>query len=245
MYDDFSIIYDRFQEIDYDVFIDFYKAVFERLDLSPKTIVDLGCGSGAVTLRLKRLGYEVIGIDISPDMLAIAQSKADDENLDILFLNMDMCDFEIPEPVEVILSALDCVNYLESLDDVKQAFEHVYNSLKPGGVFVFDINSEYKLTEILGNNTFVYEDDSAYCVWDCGYFPDDNVVGFDLNFFVKDEGDSYSRYSEYQEETIYSIEEIAGLLSECGFKNVEICGDLMFDKPKSDTERIFFIAQKG
>ena len=245
IYNDFSKIYDRFQEIDYDAFIDFYKALFERIGFNPKTVVDLGCGSGAVTLRLKRAGYDVAGIDISPDMLAIAQNKADEENLDILFLNMDMCEFQLPEPVDCVISALDCVNYLESIADVRAAFEHVCSSLNPGGVFIFDINSEYKLTEILGNNTFVYEDDSAYCVWDCGYFPEDNVVSFDLNFFINDRDGGYSRYKEYQEETVYSIDEITSLLSECGFKNIEVYGNLYFEKPKPDTERIFFVARKA
>ena len=217
MYDDFSKIYDRFQKIVYDEFIRFYEAVFERLKFRPETVVDLGCGSGAVTIPLARAGYEVTGIDISPDMLAIAQNKADEAGLDIMFLNMDMRTFALPKPVDCVISALDCVNYLESLDDAGAAFERVCDSLSDGGVFVFDINSEYKLSSILGNNTFVYEDDSAFCVWDCGYFPDDKVVSFELNFFVKEGESGYKRYSEYQEETIFSAREIKELLLERGF----------------------------
>ncbi len=244
MYDDFAKIYDRFQKIDYGAFVEFYKALFHRAGVTPETVLDLGCGSGAVTLLLAKEGFDVIGVDISPDMLAIARSKADAENLDILFLNMDMCAFEIPEPVDCVVSALDCVNYLEDSDELRAAFECVYGSLKPGGIFIFDINSEYKLREILGNNTFIYEDDSAYCVWDCGYFPDDNVVSFDLNFFVKDRGGGYSRYNEYQEETIFKLGEVAELLKDCGFERIEVFGDLGFEKPNDRTERIFFAARK-
>ena len=143
-----------------------------------------------------------------------------------------------------VVSALGCVNYLENSDDLRAAFECVYGSLKPGGIFIFDINSEYKLREILGNNTFIYEDDSAYCVWDCGYFPDDNVVSFDLNFFVKNRGGRYSRYNEYQEETIFKTGEVAELLTDCGFERIEVFGDLSFEKPTDRTERIFFAARK-
>ena len=244
MYDDFSKIYDRFHKIDYGAFVEFYKAIFRRAGVNPETVLDLGCGSGAVTLLLAKEGFDVIGVDISPDMLAIARSKAEEEGLDILFLNMDMCAFEIPEPVDCVVSALDCVNYLENSDELRAAFECVYGSLKPGGMFIFDINSEYKLREILGNNTFIYEDASAYCVWDCGYFPDDNVVSFDLNFFVKDRGSGYSRYNEYQEETIFKAGEVAELLKYCGFEHIEFFGDLGFEKPTDNTERIFFAARK-
>ena len=82
-------------------------------------------------------------------------------------------------------------------------FKSVYKALNAGGIFIFDINSAHELKEILGNNTFVYEDDEAYCVWDCGYFPEDEIVSFDLNFFIKDKSGMYERYSEYQEERIF------------------------------------------
>lgn len=244
MYDDFAKIYDRFQEIDYDAFVKFYREVFRRLGKEPKTVVDLGCGSGAVTLRLCRAGYNTAGIDISPDMLAVAQSKAESEGLDVLLLNMDMCSFKLPEQVDCVVSALDCINYLEGLREVRSAFECVYECLKPGGVFIFDINSEYKLTEVLGSNTFVYEDDTAFCVWDCGCFPEDRVVSFDLNFFIKDKGKGYSRYSEYQEETMFSEHELKELLAACGFKEISTYADLTFDPPGEKSERIFFAAQK-
>ena len=244
MYGDFAKIYDRFQKTDYDEFIRFYGSVFERLSFTPRTVVDLGCGSGAVTVPLARAGYEVTGIDISPDMLAIAQNKADKAGLDILFLNMDMRTFALPSPVDCVISALDCVNYLEGLDDAGAAFERVYDSLRDGGVFIFDINSEYKLSEILGNNTFVYEDDSAFCVWDCGYFPDDKVVSFELNFFIKEHQNGYKRYSEYQEETIFSVGELNEHLLERGFSEVSVFGDLTFDEPGPETERLFFVARK-
>ena len=91
------MIYDRFQKIDYGAFVEFYKALFRRAGVTPETVLDLGCGSGAVTLLLAKEGFDVTGIDISPDMLAIARSKADAEDLDILFLNMDMCAFSLPE----------------------------------------------------------------------------------------------------------------------------------------------------
>ncbi len=244
MYDDFAKIYDRFQEIDYSSFIDFYKAVFDKLNRKPRSIIDLGCGTGSVAVLLAREGYSVTGIDISSDMLAIAQNKAIENGADILFLNQSMTELAVPERVDCVISSLDCINYLTSLDEIKCVFSRVYDTLKPNGIFIFDINSEYKLSNILGNNTFVYEDDDAYCVWECGYFPQDGVTSFDLNFFIRDADKKYIRYSEYQEEFLYSIDELKEAAAVCGFGKISVYSDLTFNTPSEKTERIFFVLEK-
>lgn len=244
MYHDFARIYDRFQDIDYSSFISFYKRVFKRYRVAPETVIDLGCGSGNVTIPLAGSGFNVVGVDISPDMLAIASDKAYGNELDIMFVNADMTEFEYPQGADAVISALDCVNYLSSVSEVKKLFASVYKTLSSGGVFVFDINSEYKLREILGNNTFVYEDDEAYCVWDCGYYPEDGVTAFDLNFFLKDKDGKYERFYEYQEEKLYGADELICAAIECGFKAADAYADLTFEEPYDKTERIFFVLQK-
>ena len=228
MYNDFSLIYDRFQEIDYREFINFYIEVFNRNNYEPHSIIDLGCGSGEITVLLGKKGYSVTGIDISSDMLSIAQNKAFDNGVDITFLNQDMTEFSVLDKADAVISSLDCINYLPCLN----------------GIFIFDINSEYKLSNILGNNTFVYQDDEAYCVWECGYFPEDKVTSFELNFFVKDNSGKYDRYFEYQEEKLYSVRELQSIAEEEGFKKTDVFSDLSFEEPKQDSERIFFVLRK-
>ena len=177
-------------------------------------------------------------------MLSIAQNKAFDNGVDITFLNQDMTEFSVLDKADAVISSLDCINYLPCLNDVKETFSCVYESLKPNGIFIFDINSEYKLSNILGNNTFVYQDDEAYCVWECGYFPEDKVTSFELNFFVKDNSGKYDRYFEYQEEKLYSLRELQSIAEEAGFKKTEVFSDLNFEKPKQNSERIFFVLRK-
>lgn len=244
MYEDFALIYDRFQEIDYDEFIKFYKQVFNKLDISPNCILDLGCGSGNITIKLAQQGYDVIGVDISEDMLSIAQNKAYESELDILLLNQDMRELDYPQKTDVIISTLDCLNYLTEYDDVVSTFNAVNKALDDDGIFIFDVNSEYKLSSILGNNVFTYEEDEAYCVWDCGYYPEDKICSFELNFFVKDSDEKYKRYFEYQEEKVYTIEEISNAAKETGFDIELIAGDLNFESPNNETERIFFVLKK-
>lgn len=246
MYNDFAKVYDRFQEIDYDEFVDFYKNIFKENNLTPETIIDLGCGSGEISLRMAKCGYNTVGIDISEDMLAIAQDKAVEQKLDVLFLNQDMTEFEFPKKVGAVISTLDCINYLTDYEDLTQAFERVSEVLSDDGLFIFDINSEYKLSQILGDNTFVYEDDEAYCVWDCGYYPEDKICSFDLNFFVKEsakQNAKYERYFEYQEECAYSINEIKSALDTAGLKLLNIFPDLEFAEPNEKSERLFFVCK--
>ena len=220
MYNDFSLIYDRFQEIDYREFINFYKEVFNQNNYEPHSIIDLGCGSGEITVLLSKEGYEITGIDISSDMLSIAQNKAFDNGVDITFLNQDMTEFSVLDKADAVISSLDCINYLPCMNDVKETFSRVYESLKPNGIFIFDINSEYKLSNILGNNTF------------------------ELNFFVKDNSGKYDRYFEYQEEKLYSVRELQSIAEEAGFKKTDVFSDLSFEEPKQDSERIFFVLRK-
>lgn len=242
MYNDFAKVYDRFQEIDYDEFVGFYKKIFDVFGILPKTILDLGCGSGEIMLRLLKEGYFVTGIDISEDMLTMAQEKLIDENQDALLLNMDMTDFSMPEKSDVIISSLDCINYLTEYENIVSAFKCVREALFDDGLFIFDINSEYKLKNVLGNNTFVYEDDDAFCVWDCAYFSDDRVCGFELNFFIK-EDELYKRYFEYQEERAYSVDEIRKALDKAGLEIMGLYADLTLDEPIDNSERLFFVCK--
>ena len=247
MYNDFAKIYDRFQEIDYDEFVVFYKKIFEQNNLTPETVIDLGCGSGEISLRLAKSGYNTVGIDISEDMLAIAQDKAFEQGIKILFLNQDMTGFEYPEKADAVISTLDCINYLTEYEDMVRTFKCVNETLADNGLFIFDINSEYKLSRVLGNNTFVYEDDEAYCVWDCGYYPEDRICGFDLNFFVKEgkkQNSTYERYFEYQEERAYSADELKSALNTAGLKLLNIYADLEFIEPSEKSERLFFVCAR-
>jgi len=240
MYNDFALIYDRFQEIDYDEFIEFYNKI---LGGGAMTIIDLGCGTGEITYRLAGRGHNVIGVDISEEMLTAAQDKALSTGANIMFIKGDMTEFVYGNGADAVISSLDCVNYLTDISEVKAAFECVYKSLNPGGVFIFDINSGYKLKNILGDNTFVYEDEDAYCVWDCAYFDEDKICSFDLNFFVRGSDGRFDRYYEYQEERAYSIEEITAALKSAGFKDIEVYSDLTMSPPNEKSERIFFAAQ--
>lgn len=148
MYDILANCYDRMQEIDYTAFVDFYESIFAKIGLNPKLILDLGCGTGNITLPMARRGYEMIGLDLSAEMLQQGMEKAKAENLDILFLNQDMTEFELYGTVDAMVCALDGVNYLTQDGDLTKLLRLLHYYLNPGGILIFDINTPYKIRSL-------------------------------------------------------------------------------------------------
>lgn len=243
MYDILAKVYDRFQDIDYEAFTDYYEAVFQHYGLEPKLILDLGCGTGNVTLPLARRGYDMIGLDTSQEMLQLGMEKAQAEGLDILFLHQDMTAFELYGTVDAMVCALDGVNYLTEDGDVHAMLKLLHYYLNPGGILIFDINTPYKFKEVLHNNTFVYDEEDAYCIWE-NELEEPNICHFDLTFFLQNPDGTYTRREEYQKERVYSVEELVGIMEECDLSCLGVFDNLSFDPPKADSERLFFVVRR-
>lgn len=244
MYADFAQIYDELQDIDYNSFTEYYEKLFRHFNIRPKYILDIGCGSGSITIPLARCGYAVTGIDISGEMLALAAEKAENESLDILFLNQDMTELELIDPADAAVCALDGVNYLTNDGDLKRLFTGIARYLNPGGIFIFDLNSEYKMKHVLDENTFVYDEDDAFCVWSSSYDSDNKICSFFLDFFIKAESGLYKRSEEYQDERAYSSAEIKTAAEEAGLELAAVYDDRSFDNARPDSERIFYVLKK-
>ena len=241
----FSNAYDKLQDADYNAFFEYYKKVFEKYNLKPELVLDLGCGTGSITLKMAKAGYDMIGIDLSCEMLDIARQKATAEGCDILFLNQDMTEFELYGTVDAIISSLDSINYITEEGGIEKLFKLCENYLNPGGIMIFDINSEYKLKEVLGNNTFVSEEDDIYYVWQNSFDEEENICSFILDFFVEKSNGSYDRFSEYQEERAYSKEEIENAVNASGLKILGCFSDFSFSEPDSKAERLFYVLKKA
>ena len=157
MYNDFAAVYDKLQDADYDAFVDYYERIFKKLGKEPKLVLDLACGTGNITLPMAKRGYDMIGLDLSCEMLNIARDKAMTENQNILFLNQDMCEMELYGTVDAIVCALDGVNYITETEDLRKLFRLVKNYLNPDGIMIFALNdeSERLLLDGFKNRTFI------------------------------------------------------------------------------------------
>ena len=242
MYNEFAYLYDSLiNDVDYKKWADYYFGIFRRYGHKPSLGLDLGCGTGNLTLELSRRGVEMTGIDISEDMLMVAREKS--EGQDILYLNQDMTEFELYGTVDFVVSSLDCVNYITDKRELLKVFKLVNNYLDPGGLFIFDINTRHKLENIIGNNTFVLENDDVFCSWQNEYDKQRKLSDFYLTFFCKDE-DGYARFDEQHTERAYEIHEIKALVEKSGMKLLKVYDSLSFENPKKNSERVFFVAQE-
>lgn len=239
-YGDFAEVYDELtQNVPYDEIAEYYaKLLRETADV--KRLLDVGCGTGNLTIRLKDMGFDIVGADGSAEML----SKAAEKCHDIFWVCQDMTKLQLGEEFDAVISTLDSVNHLESKAEIESCFQRVNESLRLGGAFVFDVNTVYKHREILADNTFVYDVQGAYCVWLNELSKEDNSVFIDLDIFFEEEDGTYIRGGESFREIALPEDELRELLEECGFEVVKIYDYLSFDEPRETSEKLLVTARK-
>ena len=167
----------------------------------------------------------------------------DSEAKDILLLNQDITDFELYGTVDLICSTLDTINYILCKRDLERLFKLVKNYLNYDGLFIFDINTRYKLENILGNNTYILENDDVFCSWQNEYDKVRRICDFYLTFFCKNKN-AYERFDEQHSQRAYDISDITALIEKAGMRVLNVYDNLSFNAPRKNSERVFFVAQE-
>lgn len=245
-YDVFSLYYDALtQNVQYSVMANRICSLLTRYGIDRGLLLDLGCGTGTLSVLLAQRGYEVIGVDRSPDMLTEAQNKAAAANAQILFLCQPMEHLDLYGTVRAAVCTLDALNHLPDRAAVETALRRVSLFLEPNGIFIFDVNTIYKHREVLGGKTFVYDTDEVYCVWQNTLRADGTAVDIDLDFFVPSEEDGiYERESEHFSECAYSAEEWEEMLKNAGLRVLAQFDSYAEAAPHEKSERVVYVAGK-
>ena len=184
-YKNLALSYDRLtNDVDYEATVAFYKEILKREGLRPRTAVDLACGTGSVTEILARQGLEVIGVDLSEEMLTVAMEKVMDMDKPPRFVCQPLQNLRLPRGVDLAVCALDSLDYITSPDDCKEAIRRVYKALNPGGIFIFDVNTPEKLRAMDGQ-VFLDEDDDVYCVWRGEFDQETNICSYGMDLFQR------------------------------------------------------------
>lgn len=234
--------YDRLTaDVDYEKWVDYLERHFQRWKRPVRRVTELGCGTGSLTQLLARRGYQMTGVDLSPDMLAVADQKC--EGLGVLFLCQDMSRLTLLERADAVISCLDSVNYVTRPAALRRTFRRVYQALAPGGLFLFDVKTPAAL-EGADGQTYLDEDDDLFCVWRGEYSPKRRRCGYGLDLFLREKDGSWSRGGEYHEEYAYTLEELEGFLREAGFRHIKVYGDKTMRPPREGAQRVFFAAGK-
>ena len=246
MYDLLAPVYDEInKEVNYSRWADFIEKIIENNSgfEEQNLILDLGCGTGKMTLELARRGYDMTGVDNSSEMLDRASAEAADEGLNILWLLQDMREFELYGTVGVTVSCLDCMNHLTSSKDFKKCLSLVHNYLVPDGLFIFDLNGRGKFREVYADNSYVFETESSMCIWQNSYNDKSGICNFYITLFSESENGSYEREDEVQKEKMYTVRSIKNMLSETGFEFVGAYADFDFSPATDDSHRIYIVAK--
>lgn len=239
----FAYIYDKLMlDIGYGSWMDFIKNILAIYNKKPQKILEMGCGTGNFTELLCKEGYNVTAFDLSEDMLSIAYNKLDSYR-NIQLLKQDMTDFGINKKFDAIVSVCDSVNYITEYSKLEKTFENVYSHLESDGIFIFDINSYYKLKNIIGNNVFVEDTEEIFYVWENEYNEIDNTCEFYITFFVEKQG-LYKRFDELHVEKAYTVFEVENALRKAGFKIVNIYDGYSDKSPNNESERLTFVVLK-
>ena len=273
-YTSFARVYDMFMDnVPYEEWCDYITGLLKEYGISNGLVLDLGCGTGSMTELLAARGFDMIGVDCSEDMLEIALEKRMASGRDILYLQQDMRDLELYGTVRAVVCLCDSINYLLDVQDLETVFRLVNNYLDPGGIFIFDLNTEYKYRELLADRTIAENRDEGSFIWDNYYDEESRINEYDLALFIPaEEADAgkmgegagpdcetgaasgsgttgeglYRKYQETHFQRAYTLDEIQEALERAGMEFLtwyDGDGDGR-QAPREDSERIYVIARE-
>lgn len=247
-YGDFAYYYDMLTEnVDYEKRCEYISNLLAGNGARKGILLDLACGTGTMSFLLCDKGYDVIGVDASEEMLSVAQEKKMENGKDVMFLCQRMEELDLFGTINAAVCTLDSINHITDEETVKKVFSKVSLFMEDKGVFIFDVNTPYKHREILGDNTFIYDMDDVYCVWQNSTDKDTLLTEVSLDIFERDtdeEEDVYYRYSEEFSEKGYELSEIRKWLTEYKFEVLGVYEELTKNNVGENTQRAVFVARK-
>jgi len=246
MYEEFAQVYDELmKEIDYSKWSEYLQRLFLNAPREIKSILEFGCGTGNITCHLAQKGFEMTAVDLSEAMLTIADEKADGLGLkNIQFYLGDMSNFQIDQTYDSVISCCDSVNYLPNLETLQSFLVCSHDSLKSEGLLLFDVNTISKYKNTIKDNTYIYDLDDVFCVWENELDNTKKEMHFNLTFFSKNPDDTYNRYEETQTQHMYSIEDINRCLTNIGFHKIKYFDFGTYMPGSNDGERVQIVAEK-
>ncbi len=243
-YREFAKLYDDLMnDVDYEKWFKYIKKILMKHNCTPKNVLEMACGTGNITEYLCDEVNSVTCFDLSEEMLSVAYDKLR-KFKNVKILNQNMIDFHLNGKYDLILCACDSINYILNYKDLQKVFVNVYNHLNHGGLFIFDINSYYKLSNIIGNNTFVEDREDIFYVWENYFDYELSLCEFYLTFFVENEG-AYTRFDENHTQRAYKLEEITLALEKANFSDIKAYDGFTFNNAIPESERINFVALKA
>ena len=244
-YNDFSSVYDSLMsDVDYTARCEYLIDLFKKYGKMPTLMLDLACGTGGFSNAFAKKGVEVIGVDVSQDMLSKARENSYNEGTDVLYLCQSAEELDLFGTVDGAICCMDSLNHITDFDALLKAVKNVSLFLENECLFIFDLNTEYKHRHILGNNTFVIEEDNIYCVWQNNFDEENLTTDIYLDFFKELPGGLYERSCEDFSERAYTENQMDSVLEEAGLEKIAVFDDMSMFPQKENSERIIYVTKK-
>lgn len=242
-YSEFATVYDELMtEIPYDRYVELIELVTNGI--SGKKILDIGCGTGLLSVKLAKMGGDVTGVDLSPDMLRIASERAASLNIPMTFVNQSMQQLEGLTNFDAAIIAIDSLNYVVNHQEVIQTLQNVYDALKVGGVLLFDVHSTFKTDVIFMESPFTFDNERISYIWETEEGDEPHSVYSELAFFVRNGDGLYKRFDEVHYQRTFPVHAYVEMLQNIGFSIERIFADWEDEAPHDESERIFFQIRK-
>ena len=243
-YGGFASVYDILMDnVPYQEWSRYLTAMMRQNGVDSGIVLELGCGTGTMTRLLSRAGYDMIGIDRSPEMLQVAMEKETQPG-SILYLCQDMCDFELYGTVEAAVSVCDSINYITDRDKLIQMFRLVNLYLEKDGCFIFDMNTRYKYETLLADGTFAEDRENVSFIWQNEFDRATGINEYDLSIFVVGSDGRYDKFQEIHYQRAYTLAEIRDCIRAGGMEFVDAYDAFSMDAPGPESERICVVAKE-
>ena len=217
-YTGFASVYDLFMDnIPYKDWCAYVTGLLKEHGISDGLLLDLGCGTGKLTRLLAAEGYDMIGVDLSEEMLEIALEHEMEDPKQILYLQQDMREFELYGTVAAVISVCDSVNYITDLEELTGVFSLVNNYLDPEGLFLFDFNTDYKYREVIGERVIAENREEGSFIWENSYDEESKINEYDLTIFKRIEDNGlFEKTEEVHFQRGYTLLEMKEALEKAG-----------------------------
>lgn len=244
-YQTFAEIYDRLMtDIPYESWCEYLTKLLHQYGISQGLLLELGCGTGTMTELLARKGYDMIGVDLSQEMLMEAMKKKEESGLDILYLQQDMREFELYGTVRAVVSVCDSMNYILNEDELVQVFSLVNNYLDPGGIFLFDLKTEHYYKDLTGDAVYGQTEDDMSMIWENYYYEDERINEYHVTMFLREEDGRYRKEEEMHYQRAYSVEEIISAMEKAGLEFVAAYDNGTTNPVNEDSVRIYIVGRE-
>lgn len=242
-YEKFAYAYDRMMtNVNYTRWTHYIESLFDKYDSKPRRVLDLACGTCALTIQLALKGYEMTGVDRAVGMLEIAKDKAEANDVNIELHHGDMRDFQLNQRFDAILCTYDSINYAYDETELSNVFQHVAEHLEPDGLFIFDVTTERNIVEHFHNKTFASNHEDYTYIWKNNYLYNTKMCRTLLTFFIR-EGELFRRYEEVHQQRIFEVHTVNDLLKATGYKLLSAYDMYTFNRWNRYSDRINFTAR--